>query len=136
MSERFQRPTDIIRQQDQFGGREVGLTHPDQPSHLRIRDNGDIELIAGDGLGIVMNLARRSITFMADQVKFLTSEDNGLRWNKLSFNPKATEFHQPAFVPFLDTHSVDLYKGTEHYMPTSAETAYGPFYQNTGTTDV
>lgn len=104
-------------QQDRFGGREIGLTHPDNPSFIRLSDNGDIEIIAGEGLGIVLNLARRSIVFMADQVKFMTQTEAGFRWNQVALNPKATSFNEPAFTNVSDDKvKVDLYKGVSHFL--------------------
>ena len=113
---RFERPTGIMHQQDTFGANEVGLTHPSQSTHVRLRDNGDVEIIAGDGVGIVLSAARKTITFFADQIKLLTNEDNGLRWNANAFNIKATSFSQPALVPFMENHS-DLYADADYYSP-------------------
>lgn len=135
MQDRFIRPNEMVTQQDQFSQSEVGLTYPGNNTHIRLRDNGDIELVADDNVMITMNAARRCITFVADQIKFLTSEDNGLRWNKLAFNPKATQYEQPAFLPFLDTHATDLYQGADYYAPTGSVIAH-PLISQDGKTDV
>lgn len=118
--ERFTRPVHILGQQDQFGGREVGITHPDRSSFIKLSDNGDIEIIAGEGLGIILNLGRRSITFMADQVKFMTHNDAGFRWNQVALNPNATSFNEPAFTNVSeDKVKVDLFKGVSHFLEDS-----------------
>lgn len=111
----IRRPSDIIVRKDRFGYREVGITHPDNPSFIRIADSGNIEAMAGDGLGIIMHPHNKSITLVADNIKFLTKENHGLRWNKLSFNSQATKFTEPAFVPYEEDDIKDLYRGTEKY---------------------
>src|SRR5690242_4881809 len=99
MSEKFTRSTDVLDLQNNFSDREVGVTHPDISSHIRLRDNGDIEIITGEKLAIVMNRKNASITFVADHVRFLTRDDDtGMRWNKMAFNHKATLFNEPTFV--------------------------------------
>jgi hypothetical protein len=118
--ERFTRPAHIIEQQETFGGREVGLTHPDQASFFRLSDNGDIEIMACEGLGIILSQGRRSITFIADQVKFLTNEEAGFRWNKLALNPRATAFNEPTFTQVDDDEvRVDLFQGVSDYLETN-----------------
>lgn len=112
-------PHDILAQQDTFGSSEVGITHPVQNTHIRLRDNGDVELIAGDNLAIVMSNTSRTITFVADSVKFMTKAQDGFRWNDLSLNPQATNYHQPAFVKHADDHVIDLYSGFDNYVTTS-----------------
>lgn len=120
MADTIPMPHDILDQQNTFSASEVGVTHPVQSSHLRLRDNGDIELIAGD-VGMVFSNTRRSITFTADSVTFLTKDQQGLRWNNLAFNPKATAYSQPSFLALKDDHVVDLYSGFTNYVPTTKD---------------
>lgn len=114
-------PHDIIAQQNTFSANEPGLTHPVQSSHVRLRDNGDIEIVAGDAISMVMSLSSRTITFTADSIKFLTKDQQGLRWNNLAFNPKGTSFSQPTFLALTDDHVVDLYNGATNYVPTTKD---------------
>lgn len=114
-------PHEILRQQDTFGHNEPGLTHPVQNTHIRLRDNGDMELIVGDAVAMVMSNTRRSITFVADNIKFMTKEQNGLRWNDLGFNPKASKFEQPTFLQLTHEAVVDLYNGFDTYVSTSKD---------------
>lgn len=124
-------PHDIIDQQNTFSANEPGLTHPNQSSHVRLRDNGDIEIVAGDVVSMVMSLSSRTITFTADVVKFLTKDQQGLRWNNLAFNPKAATYSQPTFLALTDDHIVDLYQGASAYVPTSKDpTATNPWKGN------
>lgn len=115
MNERFERPTDILSMQDMFAEREVGVTHPDVSSHIRFKDNGDVEIISGEGLGIVFNRKNRSITIFADSIRFLTKEGTTLRWNKNSFNDKANTFNEPTFIPTVNQDLPSLYKGIADY---------------------
>jgi hypothetical protein len=123
MTDSIPMPHDIISQQNTFAANEPGLTHPMQSSHVRLRDNGDIEIVAGDTISMVMSLSSRTITFTADAVKFLTKDQQGLRWNNLAFNPKASTFSQPTFLALTDDHIVDLYQGASAYVATSKNPA-------------
>lgn len=113
----FQRPAEILTQQNHFSQREVGLTHPDNPSFVRLRDNGDIEVFASEGLGFVLHRQSRSISFIADNIKFHTKTDQGLRWNRLAFNSKAMTYSEPAFIEMKDDNMHQLYKGSQDYFP-------------------
>jgi len=121
MADTFPMPHDILDKQNTFAANEPGLTHPNQSSHIRIKDNGDVELVAGDVLSIVMSVSSRTITFTADAIKFLTKEQNGLRWNSLAFNPKANTYSQPTFLDLTDDHIVDLYSGFSNYVTSSKD---------------
>lgn len=111
----FGRGEDIIESQEQFSVREVGITHPDNPGFIRICDNGDIEIMAGDGLSIVMNSRSRSISFVADSIKFITKKDGGLKWNRLTFNEKATGFSQPTFLTIDEREALGVYRGVDYF---------------------
>lgn len=109
------RPSDIDNPNDQFGAREVGLTHPDNDSFLKIADNGDIRIMANGNLGIVISPSQNCIFFIADNVKFLTKEDEGLRWNNLAFNYKATSFSEPTFI-YPKNQTSSIYDGISHFL--------------------
>lgn len=113
--ERFERPLDILQKQDMFSEREVGITHPDVSSHVRLRDNGDIEIITGEGVGMVFNRKNRAITFLADNIRFMTRDETGLRWNKLAFNPRATTYNEPAFMEMKDDEMNSIYRGVDEF---------------------
>lgn len=115
MTDKFRRPSDIIDMQDTFSEREVGLTHPDISSHIRLKDNGDIEIITGEGLGIIFNRKNRSITFVGDTIKFLTKDGANLRWNKLAFNHKATTYSEPTFSSLPNHDLTSIYKGVSEF---------------------
>jgi hypothetical protein len=87
-----------IKRRKEFSNREVGLTHPDNSSFLRIADGGAIEIFACPGVGIVINPGTRSISFFADTVKFYCKDDDGLRWNSMSFNPASDMYNEPALI--------------------------------------
>lgn len=112
---RFSVPIHLIEQQDNFSPTEVGLTHPEMPSFMRLRDNGDVEIVAGEGLSIVMHSAKKSITFEADDIKFLTRK-NGLRWNKLAFNDQAIKFNEPTFLMVNTKDKYGLYSDVDYYL--------------------
>jgi hypothetical protein len=88
---------EILNKRKNFSTREVGLTHPDTTSFLRLTDNGDIEIFAAPGVGIVISAATRTISFFADNIRFHTKDD-GLKWNSMDFNYSADDFTEPALV--------------------------------------
>lgn len=106
----------IKRNQEKFGLREVGLTHPDLSSFIKLADNGDIHIVAAEGLAIILHPQNKSITFVGDTVKFLTKEEDGLRWNKLSFNSQATKYTEPAFVSYVEDDYQNLYRGLDDFL--------------------
>lgn len=111
----FNRPYDSLAKQSRFGEREVGLTHPDIFSYIKLSDNGDISIMAQDGLGIVISATQHCILLVGDTVKFLTKNDEGLKWNKLAFNPKATKYSEPAFI-YPKNQTSGLYDGIDNFI--------------------
>lgn len=101
---------------DHYTEREVGITHPDYPSFVRLTDGGDVEIFAKEGLGIILHPTNNSITFVADNIKFLTNGKNGLRWNDLAFNAQAFQFTEPAFKLYDDTEIQTIYQGVKEIL--------------------
>jgi len=89
--------SDELQRRTEFSRREVGLNHPDNNSYIRLNDDGDIEIFATPGVGMVISASGRSISLFADKIKFFSSE-NGLRWNNFNFNYSATDYSQPTLV--------------------------------------
>lgn len=116
--ETFDNPIITADKQDHYSKREVGISHPDVSGFVRIRDNGDIEICAGDGLAILLHPKTGTITFVADHINFITRSDGGLKWNHVAFNEKATSFKEPTFIA-ADPNSLeafDTYEGIETYL--------------------
>jgi hypothetical protein len=106
---------EILNQQNEFSHREVGLTHPDKKSFIKLADNGDIHIMAENRVGIIISASQECIFLVADTVKFLTKEEEGLKWNKVAFNSKATSFHEPTFVyPKKDNNNI--YNGISQFL--------------------
>lgn len=116
MPDSFTRPSDITSQQDNFSTTEVGITHPINPSFIKLLDNGDIELIGGDGVGIILSAANNSITLVADTIRFLTHGTNALVWNNLAFNDQANTYSQPTFLVLDNSNMTQLYEGVDAYL--------------------
>jgi len=89
----------VLNKRNQFSRTEVGLNHPDMFSFIRLADNGDIEIMAAPGIGIVISAVTRSVSILADTLKIYTTEDDGIRWNNYSFNYAASDFTEPVLVP-------------------------------------
>lgn len=94
----IRRPSEIIGDQNRYGANEVGITHPSNASFIKVADNGDIHIMANPSFGIILNATRQSITFVGDSIKFITKENEGLAWNELTFNSKATKYSEPTFI--------------------------------------
>jgi len=94
----FKQPFNSMRSRDYFSPREVGLTHPDNDAFVKLSDNGSIEIMAGDDLGIIIDPHTRTINIYGDSIRFHTREIDGLRWNRLSFNSRSTKYTEPTFT--------------------------------------
>lgn len=107
--------SDELTRRNEFSRREVGLNHPDNNSFIRLNDEGDIEIFATSGVGIVISASGRSISFFADKIRMFCSE-NGLRWNNFNFNYSAYDYSQPTLVQ-LDTKTINsAQNNAEHYL--------------------
>jgi hypothetical protein len=113
-TDRFVRP--VLHDADTFQDTEVGLNHPTSQAYVRLKDNGDVEIVAGDGLAIVLHKQQRSITIVADSIRFLTKAQGGLRWNDKLFNERGDAFQEPTLVPAGEEDAFNLYKGVEHFI--------------------
>lgn len=87
-----------IKRRKQYSHREVGLNHPDNHGFVKIGDDGTIEIFAAPGVGIMINPNTRAVSIFADQVKIYSKEDDGLRWNSMSFNPASNAYNEPALI--------------------------------------
>lgn len=112
----IRRPSEIIGRQNVFGNNEVGLTHPVQPSYIKLADNGDVYIMANPNLGIIMNSAKNSITLVADKIKFITNPNNeALGWNDMYFNHKATSYTEPTLITPPSTQ-VGIFDGIDQFL--------------------
>lgn len=103
----------VLNKRNQFSRREVGINHPDMFSFMKLADNGDIEIMAAPGVGIIISAVTRSVTILADTLKIYTTEDDGIRWNNYSFNYAASDFTEPVLVPLRDYQKSPAYYGSE-----------------------
>ena len=103
----------VLNKRNQFSRREVGMNHPDMFSFMKLADNGDIEIMAAPGVGIIISAVTRSVTILADTLKIYTTEDDGIRWNNYSFNYAASDFTEPVLVPLRDYQKSPAYYGSE-----------------------
>lgn len=106
---------DELKVRKEFSEREIGLTHPDLLSFLRLSDSGDIEIFAAPGVGIVISSKSRSISLFADSVRMFTKDD-GLRWNTYTFNPSAYDYSEPTLVKVNMKNINPAQYGVSHYL--------------------
>jgi hypothetical protein len=104
-----------LKRRKEFSDREVGVTHPDLNSFIRLNDQGDIEIFASPGVGIVISTRSKSISLFADSIRFFTKDD-GLRWNSYNFNYAASSYVEPTLVKinYKQIHSAQ--NGIYHYI--------------------
>lgn len=107
---------DELEKRSTFSRREVGLTHPDNSSFIRITDTGAIEIFAGEELGLIISPETRSISIFADVVKIFSNEDNGMRWNGMSFNYAGDSFQEPALLPIDDKDINAGFNNARYYL--------------------
>ena len=109
-----------IKRRKEFSDREVGLTHPDISSFIRLTDDGDIEIFAAPGVGIIISARAKSISLFADSVKMFTKED-GLRWNNYNFNYSASTYIEPTLVKLNHKMIHSSQNGVMHYLQSIIE---------------
>lgn len=112
----MERPTFSMVERNRFSPTEVGVTHQFTNAYVRLTDDGDIEIIAGEGLGIVLHPANKSITIMADKIKFVTREHGGLMWNLKNFNERATKFTEPAFYDYNPEDGMGIFRNMSTFL--------------------
>jgi len=77
-----------------FTGNEPGIVHPITKSSVKLRDDGCIDLFAGQGLGIRIDPNAGSVNVFADKFNVWSSttsihtNDNDFMWNYWPFNPE------------------------------------------------
>lgn len=104
-----------IKKQNSFNEREVGITHPDNKAFVKIADSGDIEIFADEGLGIILHVKNKSITFIADTVRFLV-RDMGVSINDTTINEMARKFTEPTLIPYDFDRHPSMYSYTDSYL--------------------
>lgn len=87
---------DISDEQDkqyEYGSSEVGVKHPNNTSHMKIFDNGNVEIFAGDMAGVAINSKYNTVNTygfgfnVQTQYTNLNTNPYGLRWNGYIVNP-------------------------------------------------
>jgi hypothetical protein len=125
-----------VKQKNTFSNREVGVTHPDTPAFIRLTDTGDIQIMVDNALGIIINKEHNSITLMANTIRFITTDHEGLAWNSSFFNSNATVYTQPALNPATGFNVNNVFVGAENYYNnvSSAATTFKAGDQQPGST--
>lgn len=83
---------------DRFELSDVGITHPNNDAFIRIDRAGRIHIMSQPNLGIIIDPATQTVAFVGDKVKVVTKEDEGFKWNNLSFNPRSVNYAEPTFT--------------------------------------
>jgi len=110
-----------LAKRNTFSRREVGLTHPDTSAFVRLNDRGEVEIFAGEELGIIISPQTRSISIFADVVKVVTKEDYGFRWNNMSFNYASDAYNEPSLVKTSEKEYNSGYLYADYYLNASLD---------------
>jgi len=108
----MQRPTD---QNDNFSLNDVGITHPSNDAFIKIDEAGKIFIMSEPNLGVIFDPSNGSISWFGDKVNVVTKQDEGFKWNNLTFNPAATNYAEPTFTYKKDVIN-NLYDDFERYL--------------------
>lgn len=104
-----------VSKRREFSDREVGITHPDLASFIRLNDQGDIEIFAAPGVGLVISARSKSISLFGDTIRLFSRED-GLRWNNYSFNYSASSYIEPTLVKINPKSIHTAINGMQHFL--------------------
>lgn len=104
-----------LNKRKEFSDREVGITHPDLSSFIRLNDQGDIEIFAAPGVGIIISSRSKSISLFGDSVRLMTKED-GLRWNSYNFNYAASNYIEPTLIKINKDSIHSAINGIHHFL--------------------
>lgn len=91
------------RAQFKYGEKEVGMRNPNGSSHIKIFDNGNIEMFAGSESGIVINDQYNTLNLYGNAVNVNTYNMNiatrpyGLSWNGYIINPQMQQMYDEDF---------------------------------------
>jgi hypothetical protein len=109
--------------------REVGVIHPDTGSHIRLRDNGNIDMFASNGCGMRVNRDDEAIMIAASDLLLNTknldikTEHTGFKLNGYILNPNLYLFNNGQYVKNLKLKAiVDVYDAaTGDFVTTDTE---------------
>lgn len=79
--------------QTRFSGKEVGLKSPTSEAYVRLRENGETEVVAGTRTGIYLNPLKKHINIFSDTINLKAATINhecepmGFRINGYALNP-------------------------------------------------
>lgn len=112
---KFEEVNKIVNDNFTYGETEIGVTHPLNSSFFRIADNGDIQIFADEGFGIIFHKENRSVVFFADSVRFVT-RDRGVSINDSIINDTARKFTEPVLLPYEFEKSLGMYEYLDTYL--------------------
>lgn len=100
---------------EKFDLKDVGVTHPDNDAFIKIDGSGRIYIMSQPNLGIVIDPSKQSISFVGDTVKVVTKEDEGFKWNNMSFNPRAVSYAEPTLTYSKDVVN-NIYDDVDRFL--------------------
>lgn len=110
------RPMIPMMERERFSPTEVGITHQFTNAFVRLTDGGDAEMVASEGCAIVLHPQNKSITLVADKIKFITKEHGGMQWNNMMFNEKATKFSEPALYNYDPEDGKGIFRNIHDFL--------------------
>lgn len=86
--------SELYEEQFVYNGNEVGMKNPTNDSHIKIFNNGNIEMYTGDTTGIIINDKYDTVSVHGDGFNVnteylnISTNPNGFRWNGHILNPQ------------------------------------------------
>jgi hypothetical protein len=65
---------EILREKEEIKKNEIGMVHPTSGSGIIIKENGNVDFFADNGLGVQFNKEKKTISFYGSKVKFFCSD--------------------------------------------------------------
>jgi hypothetical protein len=84
----------IYQNQFKYGNRDTGIRNMDTRSHIKIHDNGNIEMFNGDSAGIFINSKHKTVNTYGQgfnvcaPVAMINTKPGGLIWNGYQLNSR------------------------------------------------
>lgn len=84
---------EIHKKTYKYSGTEPGISHPNTSASVKLRDDGCVDIFAGDNVGIRLDPNAGSVNIFGDKVNLWSSttsihtEENSFMWNYNPLNP-------------------------------------------------
>ena len=93
--------SDELKRRNEFSKREVGLNHPDNSSFIRLNDDGDIEIFAAPGVGMIISGDSKTIKNTQSSFRFAFCTTFNTRLVKVAKIPRVNAPSNDPLIPVV-----------------------------------